>query len=282
MGPGLRPLDYDTAAVNQVIQLFKHETGERYAETSVRHLPIPVWDGNLVLVDLDDQEPRAIHGVLYGTPFMDDIVRVAAFVVASEHQGQGWGDEAWKRFNDEAWKKGFRRVQTEVKAFQRGERNGSTSDVGCRLNRSQWLLSVGFGLHDARATDLALPLRTIIHRAGLYVMIEGLLRPLTDLSGVVSVHLVDRDGFVVYATGPTAGSDEIERWRTLVQSSANDATTTLVMENGYLILSTGFTTNLGREMRPAFQPRSGSSYHQRTPMACMMARKTTDESPMKD
>lgn len=68
-------------------------------------------------------------------------------------------------------------------------------------------------------------------------MIEGLLRPLTDLSGVVSVHLVDRDGFVVFATGPAAGSDEIERWGTLVQTSANDATTTLVMENGYLILS---------------------------------------------
>ena len=68
-------------------------------------------------------------------------------------------------------------------------------------------------------------------------MIEGLLRPLTDLSGVVSVHLVDRDGFVVYATGPLAGSDEIERWQSLVQSSANDATTTLDMENGYLILS---------------------------------------------
>ena len=68
-------------------------------------------------------------------------------------------------------------------------------------------------------------------------MIEGLLRPLTDLSGVVSVHLVERDGFVVFATGTKAGSDEIERWQMLMQSSANDATTTLVMENGYLILS---------------------------------------------
>ena len=68
-------------------------------------------------------------------------------------------------------------------------------------------------------------------------MIEGLLRPLTDLSGVVSVHLVERDGFVVFATGAKAGSDEIERWQMLMQSSANDATTTLVMENGYLILS---------------------------------------------
>lgn len=118
--PGLRPLDYAPAAVNEVIQLFKDETGERYAEASVRHLPIPVWDGNLILVDLDEQEPRTIQGVFYGTPFMDDIARVAAFVVASEHQGQGWGNEAWNRFNNEAWRKGFRRVQLEVKASNEG------------------------------------------------------------------------------------------------------------------------------------------------------------------
>ncbi|MFZ8906347.1 MAG: hypothetical protein ACO2Y2_03205 [Poseidonia sp.] len=68
-------------------------------------------------------------------------------------------------------------------------------------------------------------------------MIERLLRPLTELSGVMSVHLVERDGFVVYSSGPPAGSDEIERWQALVQSSTNDATTTLVMEHGYLILS---------------------------------------------
>ena len=68
-------------------------------------------------------------------------------------------------------------------------------------------------------------------------MIERLLRPLTELSGVMTVHLVERDGFVVYSSGPPVGSDEIERWQTLVQSSSNDATTTLVMEHGYLILS---------------------------------------------
>lgn len=68
-------------------------------------------------------------------------------------------------------------------------------------------------------------------------MIERLLRPLTELSGVMSVHLVERDGYVVYSSGPPAGSDEIERWQTLVQSSSSDATTTLVMERGYLILS---------------------------------------------
>ena len=75
-------MDYNSAAVNQVIRLFKQETGEQYAEASVRHLPIPQWDGNLVLVDLEEDEPRTIHGVFYGTPFMDDIVRVAAFVIA--------------------------------------------------------------------------------------------------------------------------------------------------------------------------------------------------------
>ncbi|MGA0352403.1 MAG: hypothetical protein ACO3NY_01985, partial [Poseidonia sp.] len=71
--PGLRPLDYGPAAVSEVIQLFKDETGERYAEASVRHLPIPEWNGNLILVDLDEREPRTIQGVFYGTPFMDDI-----------------------------------------------------------------------------------------------------------------------------------------------------------------------------------------------------------------
>lgn len=68
-------------------------------------------------------------------------------------------------------------------------------------------------------------------------MIEGLLRPLIVLSGVVSVHLVDRDGFVLFASGPVAGSDEIERWQTLVHTSPSETTTTLVMEHGYLILS---------------------------------------------
>ena len=69
-----------------------------------------------MFVDLEEQEPRTIQGVFYGTPFMDDIVRVAAFVVGRQHQRQGWGHQAWKRFSTEAWRKGYRRVQLEVKA----------------------------------------------------------------------------------------------------------------------------------------------------------------------
>ena len=118
--PGGSLLDYTASAVQNVIDLFLTETGERYAEASVRHLPIPVWDANLVLVDLDQEPPRTIQGVFYGTPFKENIVRVAAFVIAAQHQGQNHGSEAWKRFNREVWKKGFRHVQLEVKARNTG------------------------------------------------------------------------------------------------------------------------------------------------------------------
>ena len=114
--PGQALLDLHPLAVNDVINLFRNETGEVYAEASVRHLPIPVWDGNLVLVDLDQDQPFTIQGVMWATPFKDDIVRVAAFVIAAKHQGKALGTEAWQRFSKEAWRKGFRQVQLEVKA----------------------------------------------------------------------------------------------------------------------------------------------------------------------
>lgn len=114
--PGQSLLDLQPQAVNDVIHLFRNETGEVYAEASVRHLPIPVWDGNLLLVDLDQAPPFTIQGVMWATPFKDDIVRVAAFVIAEPHQSKALGTEAWHRFSKEAWRKGFRHVQLEVKA----------------------------------------------------------------------------------------------------------------------------------------------------------------------
>ena len=113
-------LQYSADAVQNVIDLFLNETGERYAEASVRHLPIPVWDANLVLVDLEQEPPRTIQGVFYGTPFKENVVRVAAFVIAAQHQGQNLGSEAWNRFNKEVWSQGFRYVQLEVKANNTG------------------------------------------------------------------------------------------------------------------------------------------------------------------
>ena len=98
-----------------VLTLFLEETGEQYAETSVRQLPIPAWGGNMKLVDLDVEQPP-IEGVFWATPFMDDIVRVAAFVVHRRHQGKGYGTLAWSRFVRHAIEAGFDRVQLEVKA----------------------------------------------------------------------------------------------------------------------------------------------------------------------
>ena len=102
-------------ACRQVLALFLNETGERYSEASVRHLPIPNWKGNLILSDTSQSEPEII-GVLWATPFKDDIVRIAAFVIDSRYQGDGLGSLAWNQFVEAALEVGYKRVQLEVKA----------------------------------------------------------------------------------------------------------------------------------------------------------------------
>ena len=57
-----------------------------------------------------------VQGVFWATPFKDDIVRVAAFVLDAEVQRMGWGGQAWDIFVHAAWNLGYRRVQLEVKA----------------------------------------------------------------------------------------------------------------------------------------------------------------------
>jgi len=113
---GIEPKNMTYAACNQVLTLFFDETGERYTETSVRHLPIPNWSGNLILTNPSGDDPTKILGVLWATPFKDDIVRVAAFVIHSEFQGVGLGSLAWNRFVEAALDAGYRRVQLEVMA----------------------------------------------------------------------------------------------------------------------------------------------------------------------
>ncbi len=113
---GIEPLNLTPQHCQQVLTLFLNETGEVYSPASVRHLPIPSWGGNLVLVDLEENEPRTIQGVLWATPFKDDIVRIAAFVIASDHQDKGMGGAAWRLFSKAAFEKGYRQVQLEVKA----------------------------------------------------------------------------------------------------------------------------------------------------------------------
>ena len=113
---GIEPKNMTSAACNQILTLFFTETGERYTEASVRHLPIPNWKGNLILTDASNDGPPAVLGLLWATPFKDDIVRVAAFVIDSSYQGLGLGSLAWNRFVEAALNAGYRRVQLEVKA----------------------------------------------------------------------------------------------------------------------------------------------------------------------
>ena len=113
---GPKPLNLSPLQVDEIIALFLRETGERYTEASVRHLPIPSWNGNLLLVDDTEQGGVSIQGVFWATPFKEDIVRVAAFVLDVEVQRKGLGGQAWDIFADAAWNLGYRRVQLEVKA----------------------------------------------------------------------------------------------------------------------------------------------------------------------
>jgi ribosomal protein S18 acetylase RimI-like enzyme len=114
--PGPSPLQLTSQQVSDVIDMFWHETGEVYAEASLRHLPVPEWNANLLLVDLEQKEPRQVLGVTWAVPFKDNIVRMAAIVISAPFQNQGWGGRAWDIFRREAYQHGFRFVQLEVKA----------------------------------------------------------------------------------------------------------------------------------------------------------------------
>ena len=116
---GTQPVHLSQTQVNQLITLFKEETGEVYSEHSIRHLPIPQWGGNLFLKHVDATDDR-IYGVIWSTPFQADIVRVAAFVISKVCQNQGYGSQAWNLFTIAALEAGFQHVQLEVKADNEG------------------------------------------------------------------------------------------------------------------------------------------------------------------
>lgn len=101
----------------EVLELFLVVNGEKYSDASVANLPIPQWGGNLLLLDGNDiSNPKCLKGLLWTTPFKDDIVRVAAFSISSELQSKGLGSLAWNHFVDCAINAGYSKVQLEVKA----------------------------------------------------------------------------------------------------------------------------------------------------------------------
>ena len=101
---GPEPKNLSPVWTQEVLQLFLRENGEQYSQESISNLPIPKWGGNLLLLEgTDISDPNCLKGLLWATPFMNEIVRVAAFSITSEYQNKGYGRAACK-------------VQLEVKA----------------------------------------------------------------------------------------------------------------------------------------------------------------------
>ena len=78
---GLKPESMTLQWRQKIIDLFLSETQEIYHDSSLINLAIPEWDGNLMLIDRDTYpEASSLKGILWCKPFMEDSVRVVAFV----------------------------------------------------------------------------------------------------------------------------------------------------------------------------------------------------------
>ncbi|MAV02978.1 MAG: hypothetical protein CMA19_01730 [Euryarchaeota archaeon] len=109
LGPS--PKSLDDATVEVVRQLFLDQTGERYAEASVKTLPIPEWGGNLVLLD----DNNMIRGLMWANKFSTSRVRIVAFAIDSDYKGKGFGAQAWDFLVEAARHDGHSEIQLEVR-----------------------------------------------------------------------------------------------------------------------------------------------------------------------
>jgi ribosomal protein S18 acetylase RimI-like enzyme len=101
--------------------LFLQETGEVYADVSIASLPIPAWEGNLLLVDMDlYPAPESFKGLMWALPFLEQGVRIAAFALQANQQGQGWGSHAWNHLVKVCHDHQKKFIQLEVKASNTG------------------------------------------------------------------------------------------------------------------------------------------------------------------
>lgn len=113
---GLKPESMTSQWRQKIIDLFHNETQEVYHESSLLKLSIPEWDGNLMLIDRDTYpDASSLKGILWCKPFMDDSVRVVAFVLDEEFQSLGHGSKAWKYMTTRLKNQGKNHIQLEVK-----------------------------------------------------------------------------------------------------------------------------------------------------------------------
>ena len=113
---GLKPESMTLQWRRRIIDLFLSETQEVYQDSSLINLAIPEWDGNLMLIDRDTYpEASSLKGILWCKPFMEDSVRVVAFVIDKKFQSKGFGGNAWKIMTSKLKNQGKNHVQLEVK-----------------------------------------------------------------------------------------------------------------------------------------------------------------------
>lgn len=121
---GLEPKAMTLRWRQKIIELFFAETQEVYEDTSLLRLSIPEWDGNLMLIDRDIYpDVAALKGILWSKPFMEDSVRVVAFVLEKQFQSQGHGGKAWTFMTKQLKKQGINHVQLEVKCSNTDAQN---------------------------------------------------------------------------------------------------------------------------------------------------------------
>tara|TARA_B100000925_G_scaffold284773_1_gene260223 strand:- start:7203 stop:7709 length:507 start_codon:yes stop_codon:yes gene_type:complete len=120
------PAEWSEAWAQAACSLFLAQTGESYTPRSLAALPVPTWDGNLMLLEhnqdevLADLGPHRLRGLLWTTPFQDVDQRVVAFALEASLQGRGLGGRGWELALQAGRDEGLTGVRLEVRADNHG------------------------------------------------------------------------------------------------------------------------------------------------------------------
>ncbi len=116
--------------IQRIRELILETTGETYNIDRLRSLPLDKRFGLWVLTDGERDK-----GLLWAMCLSKSRVRVLAFSVADELQGQGYGSEGWRKFAIHAKSSGMSSVQLEVR---------QDNDSAIRLYRRRGLKPQGY------------------------------------------------------------------------------------------------------------------------------------------
>ena len=115
------PAEWTEAWAHAACRLFLSQTGETYTPRSLASLPVPTWNGNLMLLEHEHGEtltalgPDRLRGLLWTTPFKDVEQRVVAFALEGSLQGQGLGSKGWNLAVQAGRDAGLTGVRLEVR-----------------------------------------------------------------------------------------------------------------------------------------------------------------------